>query len=230
MWTAAPEAYYPVGLSALDCIHDALAVARCEPRVILDLPSGHGRVCRMLRAAFPDAHITACDLNEDGVAFCAREFGAEPLVSRIDVENLELPREYDLIWCGSLLTHLDRSAWPEFLRLFLRALRPGGVVVWTTHGRSVIERIVNGRYSYGLSAAEQGELLRQYRAEGFGFVTPEGRNYSLSLSSLAFVGRQVEQTPGLQMVAFHEAGWANHHDVVSCVRMDEPFPDAFALQ
>ena len=38
---------------------------------LLDLPCGHGRVMRYLRAAFPRAEITGCDLLRDGVDHCA---------------------------------------------------------------------------------------------------------------------------------------------------------------
>src|SRR4051812_20897648 len=45
------EHYLRVGLSAMRCIRAATAGT---PRRILDLPCGHGRVLRMLRAAYPD--------------------------------------------------------------------------------------------------------------------------------------------------------------------------------
>src|SRR5262245_10124406 len=71
--------YHRVGQSALHCIRLSLEAAGKDPaevRSILDLPSGHGRVLRYLKAAFPDAALTACDLSRDGVDFCAATFGA----------------------------------------------------------------------------------------------------------------------------------------------------------
>ncbi len=81
------------------------------------MPSGHGRVLRALKAAFPGAHLTACGHRRDGVEFCARVLGATPIVSRENPAEIELEGPYDLIWCGSLLTHMDAARWPGFLDL-----------------------------------------------------------------------------------------------------------------
>lgn len=75
MWNTGPSWYFSVGQSALMAIsrvlaqHDPANVKR-----ILDLPCGHGRVGRYLRAGFPDAEIVFCDIEKDGVDFCAKTF------------------------------------------------------------------------------------------------------------------------------------------------------------
>ena len=57
---------------------------------ILDLPCGHGRVLRYLSAAFPEAEITACDIMREGVDFCASTFGAIPVYSQDDPQQIPL--------------------------------------------------------------------------------------------------------------------------------------------
>ena len=42
----------------------------------------------MLRAAYPDTPLTVCDLDPDGVDFCATHFGAGPVYSREDVRDI----------------------------------------------------------------------------------------------------------------------------------------------
>ena len=78
---------------------------------ILDLPSGYGRVMRFLKAEFPEAALTACDVIREGVDFCARTFGARAIYGKEDPSELELDERFDLIWCGSLLTHVDEENW-----------------------------------------------------------------------------------------------------------------------
>ena len=39
---------------------------------ILDFGCGFGRVLRMLKAAYPEARLTAADVKREGVDFCAR--------------------------------------------------------------------------------------------------------------------------------------------------------------
>jgi len=135
MWITGQQWYFDVGRSALDCIKSALTTAHIAPTSILDLPCGHGRVCRMLRAFFPDAHLTVTDLDHDGVDFCAAQFNATPVYSHEDIWRVSLDQCFDLIWCGSLFTHLDAPQLPDFLGFFAEHLSPDGVLVFTTHGR-----------------------------------------------------------------------------------------------
>src|SRR5204863_8296827 len=74
-----PDAYFATSQWALQPIRLALLAARRD-RVgrILDLPCGYGRVMRAIRAEFPEAHITACDIDPHAVDFCAETFGATP--------------------------------------------------------------------------------------------------------------------------------------------------------
>jgi SAM-dependent methyltransferase len=104
-WITGEQWYFDVGRSALDCIKSALTTAHIAPTSILDLPCGHGRICRMLRALFPDAHLAACDLDRDAVDFCAAQFNATPVYSHEDIRRVSLDQCFDLIWCGSLFTH-----------------------------------------------------------------------------------------------------------------------------
>jgi SAM-dependent methyltransferase len=117
------ENYFRWGLDALAYVRIALALARRD-RVhrILDLPSGHGRVLRMLASAFPESTVTACDTDTDAVDFCAQVLGAEPVYSVENPDELDFSTRFDLIWCGSLFTHTDADRWHDLLRLFGRSL------------------------------------------------------------------------------------------------------------
>jgi SAM-dependent methyltransferase len=93
--------YFGVGQSALDGIRCSLYAAQVPTdnvKRILDLPCGHGRILRYLRAAFPEAEIVACDLLRDAVDYCARSFGAIPVYSHEDPRKIPLPEgAFDLI-------------------------------------------------------------------------------------------------------------------------------------
>jgi len=229
MWQSGAQWYFDVGLSAMTCIKRALALHNLTPRAILDMPCGHGRVCRMLRAAYPDAHITACDLDPDGVDFCAQTFGATPVYSREDIRTVTIDRQFDVIWCGSLFTHLDRELWADFLTFFADHLGPDGVLVFTTHGRQPVKWIVDKFFDYGLSRQEQRTLLGGYATEGFGFVMPGNQAFGISLSSIAFVCGEIERRPDLTLLGYQEAAWAGHQDVVSCMRLRDPYVDPAQL-
>jgi SAM-dependent methyltransferase len=205
--------YFDVGRSALTCIRIALAAAnRSTVNTILDLPCGHGRVLRTLRAAYPEASIHACDLLTAGVEFCRANLNAVAIPSHPDPKKVKLKGPYDLIWVGSLFTHFDTKQWKPFLELLHGSLSPNGVCVFTTHGTFAASLIRKGVTGYGLT--DPGRLLPPFEKTGFAYAhygtTPE---YGISMSSVSWVANQINQLPNAQIVSVIEQGWATHQDV-----------------
>jgi SAM-dependent methyltransferase len=206
--------YFSVGESALKNIMLALMSTGIHPRSILDLPCGHGRVLRYIAAKFPEAKITACDLNYSGVDFCSKTFGARGFYSSKDVKSLDLGDKYDLIWCGSLLTHLDQERWVDWLGFFSRHLAADGIVLFTTHGLLPFRRMFLGHTRYGLDTNSVISCLNGYRESGFGYANYYHSNdYGISISSPSWVLQEIESFPDLSLVSFRPQGWDKHQDV-----------------
>jgi SAM-dependent methyltransferase len=126
-----------VGEEALAIVLQALLLCgRTSVGRILDMPCGFGRVARHLRSAFPNARIYGCDLYDDRITFCAEQFGTIPIKSREHFQNIVFPEQFDLIWCGSLLTHLPAALFKEALQLFSRSLAENGLAIITLLGRA----------------------------------------------------------------------------------------------
>jgi len=217
--------YFGVGESALRCIQAGMFSANKQSDTvhrILDLPCGHGRVMRFLKASFPQAQLTACDLNRGAVDFCAKTFGAQPVYSNTDVSRISVGGTFDLIWCGSLLTHLRPEGCSDFVRFFDSLLNPGGLAIFTLHGRWVERSLATGRYKYGLRDEDVHNLLQQYYRTGFGYADyPGTTGYGISVSSPSFVQSELISLPLLKLVGYHEKGWDNHQDVV-CLQKQTP--------
>src|SRR5688572_19270091 len=91
MYAYNPDTYFLAGHQALRCIRLALLAARRDTaESILDFACGKGRVLRTLKAAFPEAALTASDIWEEGVEFCSRVFGATGIVSKADPAEIKL--------------------------------------------------------------------------------------------------------------------------------------------
>jgi len=229
MELAGREHYFRAGRSALDCILAGLAEAGRKAddpdpfgvRTILDLPCGQGRVLRHLRQAFPNAEITACDTIREGVDFCAETFGAIPVYSHNDPEKIPLPRDhFDLIWVGSLFTHVNVEMWRRFLKVFNEALRPGGILIFTTCGRRARDNMAKNLAIYGHSAEELEELVRAYDQDGYGHVSYDGtdRSYGTSVSATDWVVDRILEVDGLRLVMHAARAWDDHQDCFTCRR------------
>jgi len=215
-----PERYFGMGEAALEGIGRTRAAANArQPARILDLGCGYGRVLRSLAATFPEAELAASDIDAEAVAFCAETFGAEPILGVPDFRDLVGTKRYDVVWSGSLLTHLEWERWEGYFDFLERALVPGGVAVFTTHGRYVADRLRSGKseYDYGLSQRQRELLLQSYDDAGFGYqdYRPDS-GYGISLSRPSWVLKRLEHK-SLEVVHLHEQGWGQHQDLIGCL-------------
>lgn len=206
--------YFWAGLTALRVIEAALAAAGADrPRRILDMPCGFGRVTRWLAARFPEASITACDIQPRAVRFCCRRFGVDELISSPSFEQPAFPVNFNLIWCGSLVTHLEAPRVLALLDLLARSARPGGLIVFTTLGVSIADEIKAGN-DYMLTADALTAVLQQYERTGFGYADyPWESAYGVSVISPQWIRSHVGGRNGLQEVYHAERGWGGWHDV-----------------
>jgi SAM-dependent methyltransferase len=216
--------YLNVGLSALRCIESALQAAQPAPEVksILDFPCGHGRVMRFLRLRFPAASIFATELDETGLNFCRRAFDAKPLSTCSDFDALNFETRFDLIWCGSLMTHIDEAAATALLRLFCRHLNPNGLCLFTTHGRYPAENLETGAFGYGLPPESRAPIVAEYREKGYGFATYANQTrYGISLVTRERIRAIASGSGAWKELFYGERGWDNHQDVHAYQRSAE---------
>src|SRR5260370_33891758 len=216
-----------VGQSALRCIKLAmLAAGKDEFRNILDFGCGFGRVLRVLRAAFPAAELAACDISQDAIDFCSKAFGAEPIHSSEDVSQIHIPKKFDLIWSGTLLTNVDSLQFSSFLQLFHSLLRENGMLVFTAHGPYVAHRLKTGAFTYGLEPSLIPKMVRDYDVAGFGYedypeevLTRLGvKRYGISVSAPSWVCREIDRLPNLRLLTYTERAWDNHQDSIACMK------------
>lgn len=223
--------YFEVGLGALRLVERALRLAAApDPGTILDLPCGYGRVMRMLRWRFPQAEIAACDIDPEATRFCAERFGAQPLPSTEALAELDLGREFELVWCGSLITHLPQDRVAGALEALVRHAAPGGVVVLTAHGHRVAELLAAGELRPALDAASAERMHRDLASDGFGFATYAGsprEGYGYSLASREWLEARLAGLAEASLLDVWEAGWDGKQDVYA-VQRTTPGADATA--
>ena len=198
------EHYLYVGTSALEIISEGMLLARkTHVANVLDVPCGYGRVTRHLVKFFPDAAVFVSEIDKAKQNFCASAFAAHGIDLPRDFSG-EPPRDFDLIFVGSLLTHLNASRTIDALHYLIRALADGGLLIFTTHGR----------HATALPAS-QGQLepktLRGFLGTGFGY--DGGSTYGNSRIAPSWLLRVLETMPDARVLGHREQGWASHQDV-----------------
>jgi len=188
--TADADWFLRGGRAAYDAI--AAHVPLDTIRSVLDFGCGCGRVTRWW-SDFPGT-VAGSDLDPRAIAWCR----ANLPFARFETNGLAPPLafpdgELDLVYALSVFTHLTgdlQLAWRDELR---RVLRPGGLLLLTTHGRSYVPRLApdeRERFARGGLVVRWGDLsgtnlcsayhpeayLRGTFAAGFAFLElePEG--------------------------------------------------------
>jgi len=222
MYSGNRDIYFLNGKSALKCIEMCLSSAGkdiSDIKKILDLPCGYGRVLRFLKSAFPQSQITACDLIRDAVDFCAKTFDVNPKYSSRNITDLNLESKFDLIWVGSLFTHLDLSDWNSFMKFFIKHLNSGGIIIFTTAGRFVSMLIENGALEK-IDEKEASNLLKNFKEYGFGHANyPNSKNnWGRTVVQLYWVLSFLVKFPELRLINYNERGWGGRQDVIACIK------------
>jgi hypothetical protein len=207
------------GRSALKCIVDALITADVGlPKTILDFPSAHGRVTRFLRTAFPEGEIWAGDINVDGVDFCRDHFGAKPFYSTPDLSTVSFPVKFDLIWCGSLASHLPEPQCKALFTLLLSNLNENGILCITTCGRGM--QYAHENVFKTIHDAAYEKICQDLKVRPFAFAPYDYRygpyetsdSYGMAFLYPTWVEKNI-LTPEIQVLLFREKAWHGAQDV-----------------
>lgn len=218
MYTGYTGSYFIIGLSAIRCINEAISYIPQNPKpinTILDLPCGYGRVLRFLVHRFPKAQITACEIDRKAVDYCVSRFGAKAAYSSPDLKTLDLDANYDLIWCGSLITHMDAEGINDLLDFFHRHLAPGGLLVFTTHGDFMAKRIMES-FDLSLTPQRAVHLSSSFKDSGFAYSDAPhnpGSGFGFSLTSRQWINKELGKFDGWRLVYIGENKWENAQDV-----------------
>lgn len=137
-----PMLLYPLAVSGGDwhrCVREyfqtgaetALWLREWAPdaRSILDFGGGFGRVGRFLPAAFPHASRWITDPKSAAVSFQQAQWGTLPYTQE----------KVDLVFAGSVFTHLMPDAAHAALRTIASSLNSNGLAVLTTHAAPTAE-------------------------------------------------------------------------------------------
>jgi SAM-dependent methyltransferase len=218
MYQGNPIHYLNVGFDAVSLVERH---AGSHPKSILDMPCGFGRATRAFRARYPEIQLAVSDIIDDGVEFCAKIFDAIGLRSEPDFEVLNFHQQFDAIWVGSLITHLNEASVYSFFRFLIRHLTPTGRAIVSSHGAFVAGRIYQDRMlggtTYGLGLEKPTLILDDYYRNGFGFAEYEGHDseqpYGISICSEGWLRAAVASTENAKMIAFESHALDRHHDI-----------------
>ena len=231
--------YFQAGEEAINqIIRGVLSSNLSIVKNVLDLACGHGRVLRHLVKLFINAKFSAADIDEDGVDFSVEQFGVKGIYTPVNIYEFDFNDHYDLIWAGSLFTHLPLEKIIRTTAHVCNYLTPRGIFIFTLHGRYSDNEIT-------FSDEEDTEVqnaINQFKETGFGFYNFDPTklipgehqhssmerylslsrsipDYGMSFSMPSRIVHEIECMENLQIFSYRENGWVGSHDIMVIGRM-----------
>jgi SAM-dependent methyltransferase len=173
------------------------------PRRVLDFASGYGCVTRHLPGVLPGSKVFACDVLESCVTFVSQCLEFRALQSAKIPEELVINKRFDLIIVLSLFSHLPERTFSRWLRQIARLAAPGGIVLFTTHGRMSAQQ-------FGNPPLTADGFWHDPRKE---HPNLDASNYGLSICSRKYCEVCIEEIKDVKLVDYREGFWWGHQDV-----------------
>jgi len=196
---------------------------------ILDFGCGPGRLSERLCWLTPNAQLYGCDVDalavEEAQHSCPRgEFHANNGMPPLKFED----GKFDLIWCWGVFTNISEASHKAWLKELARVLRPGGVLLSTTHSYEHLKRM----------AAFSPEHVKKYNFPGtvdefietgcgFHYVSPPNwhPDYGWAVISKDYVTNNWPGHSGLSLVEYSEGAFETYpegcQDIVILVKSAE---------
>ena len=223
------DMYFKVGQGAAMLILQAslarFGVVGGTPGVarILDFGCGYGRVTRYIAALYPDSKIVASDVLKDGVDFCCETFGCTAHYSAATIEAIQFDEQFDLIFVGSVFTHIDERRAVLLLDLLASSLTNDGILIFTTHGRKMVNNVVHGK-QHNAMKDKTLVCLKDYMNRGYGYADYKKKyyddpvGYGTSLTDPSWIFNRISEREQITLLSFQERAWNDHQDVTMIIR------------
>jgi ubiquinone/menaquinone biosynthesis C-methylase UbiE len=128
---------------------------------ILDFGCGAGRMIRWLGDSVEGCEVWGVDIQSEHIMWCQQHL-SPPFKFATVTTAPHLPfedRYFDLIYCGSVFSHIDDLADACLLEL-KRILQPGGRLYITVHEKHSLQQYLTRIMHYAALFCTSGELTR----------------------------------------------------------------------
>ena len=133
--------YFKMGREALQSIENIIRASGRSLKSIrsfLDFASGYGRVTRFLIQEMDAGKIWISDIYKGAVDFQKEYFNVNGFYSETEPSKLKIPRKFEVVYVGSLFSHLPETRFKEWLAKLYEVLEDDGILIFSTNGVSML--------------------------------------------------------------------------------------------
>ncbi len=195
---------------------------------VLDFACGFGRLTKPLFRLIPEAEIFGCDIQRDLVSLCQRSFPKGHFITNEVAPPLDFDDSlFDLIFSYSAFTHFSETNHVAWLKELARTLKPGGVMLHTTHSLVSLKRAAffspESLKKYNFSEPVDRSTLHT-DSYHYAINEPSMPEYGVTIIDKEYVMKRWPGYSGLTIVDYVEAAIESYpegcHDIVMMVKKD----------
>lgn len=105
---------------------------------VLDFASGYGRLTRVLAQKLPKERIWVSDIYVKAIEWQLRTYGVQGFFSTPSPADLRHDRTHDVVWVGSLFSHLPDGLFQDWLAKIWSFVGPRGVLAFSVHDETLL--------------------------------------------------------------------------------------------
>ena len=181
-----------------------------QATAVLDLGCGCGRVLRHWKGV-EGTRFYGSDYDPRLTDWCRDNLPFATVITNGSEPPLAFePDSFDVIYAISLFTHLAEGTQERWMSEVTRVLKPGGVILFTTHGEVFTNHLTPGE----LDAYRQGRLILHNR-------DVSGMEACAAFHPPAYVAEQLLPGAGLEPVAAVPGDWPPTGDWSPMVLQDK---------
>lgn len=187
-----------------DLLFSQLGFKRGADTSLLEFASGYGCVTRHLAGELAPVKVVSCDIHGAACAFIESAIGVKTVRSATRPEDLGIEsHSFDVVFALSFFSHMPESTWGRWLKTLFDKVKPGGCLIFTTHGMTTWENLgkpaIPESGIWFAPSSEQKDLdVADY---GSTIVTPE------------YVRTAVEKILHQPVLSLDKAAWWGHQDL-----------------
>ena len=185
-------------------VFSELGMSRTAETSLLEFASGYGCVTRHLTSQLAPLTIVSCDIHQAACTFIESVIGVRTILSATAPEDLGVDSDsFDIVFALSFFSHMPDRTWGRWLKSLFDKVKPGGYLIFTTHGMTTWANIgkptISDNGIWFAPSSEQKDLdVADY---GCTIVTPE------------YVKRVIVNSLHQDFLLMIEADWWGHQDL-----------------
>jgi SAM-dependent methyltransferase len=169
----------------------------------LDFGCGAGRIARHLSRSEFIKELSGVDVDREAIRWAAKNLSPSIFKSIPALPPTSLPSDrFDVVVCVSIFTHLDEPMQLAWLKELARILRPGGLLIASTHSPRIAPSLAGVRPEQLAALSENGFLFLPGRGAFNENATFHSKEYLIARWTNEFLPR-----------SFTEFGLAGYQDL-----------------